>query len=57
MSGTADKIEGEYDKAAGKVKEETGEALDDKELENKGKAQQVEGHVNKAKGEVKDALD
>lgn len=57
MGGTSDKIEGSYDKAAGKVKEEVGEATNDRDLEAEGRAQQVEGEFEKAKGKVKDALD
>lgn len=57
MSGTKDKAKGKYDQVAGKIKEETGDAFDDHEMEAEGKAQQVKGHINETKGKVKDALD
>ena len=46
-----------YNKAAGKVKEEVGEAFDDKSLEAKGHAQQAKGRAQKAVGDAKDALE
>ena len=57
MSGTKDKAKGKYDQIAGKIKEETGDVLDDQKMENEGKAQQVKGHVSETIGKVKSALD
>ncbi|NNC36471.1 MAG: CsbD family protein [Hyphomonadaceae bacterium] len=45
------------DKAAGKVKEEVGEATDDKSLEAEGRLQQLKGKAKKVVADVKDALD
>ncbi len=56
MSGTKDKIKGKYDQVAGKIKEETGDALDNDKMENEGKLQKAKGHLNESKGKVKDAL-
>jgi uncharacterized protein YjbJ (UPF0337 family) len=55
MSGKSDKAEGRKDKVAGKLKEETGDALDDKDLETRGKAQKVKGDLKERKGTLKDA--
>jgi uncharacterized protein YjbJ (UPF0337 family) len=52
-----DKVKGKYDQAAGKIKEKTGDVLDDHEMEAEGKAQQVKGHVKETIGKIKDALD
>ena len=57
MSGTKDKAKGKYDQTVGKIKEETGDAIDDDEMEAEGQAQRVKGHVNETKGKAKDALD
>ena len=50
-------IKGAANKVVGKIKEETGDALDDKSLELKGKAQQVKGDVQNAVGDAKDAVE
>lgn len=55
-SSTTDKMKGKKDQAVGKVKEETGKAVGNNELKNKGKVQQVKGHAEEAKGKIKDAL-
>ena len=39
------KLEGKKDKAVGKVKEVTGKAVDNEELERKGKNQQTKGKI------------
>lgn len=39
------KLEGKKDKAVGKVKEVTGKAVDNEELERKGKNQQTKGEI------------
>ena len=56
MSSTEDRAKGKVNQAAGKVKEEVGDALGDGSLESRGKAQQVKGHVQEASGKIKDAL-
>jgi uncharacterized protein YjbJ (UPF0337 family) len=56
MSGKSDKFEGQKDKVKGNVKEKTGKALDDKELESEGKVDKVKGDLKERKGNVKDAV-
>jgi uncharacterized protein YjbJ (UPF0337 family) len=56
MSSTEDRAKGKINQAAGKVKEEVGDALNDSSLESRGKAQQVKGHVQEATGKIKDSL-
>jgi len=50
-------IKGAANKAAGKIKEVTGDALDNKKMELKGKAQQVKGDAQNAVGDAKDAVE
>ena len=56
-----DQVKGRVDQAVGKVKEETGELLNDKELENKGLAEKNAGKVQAEYGnlkeDVKDGID
>lgn len=52
----SEKIKSAANKAAGKFREETGDALGNKEMELKGKAQQVKGDAQKAIGDAKDAI-
>ncbi len=55
MSTTSDStIKGKFDEVAGKVKQATGEAINDQSLANKGAAQQVKGHAEQAWGSVKE---
>ena len=56
MSSTEDKAKGKLNQAAGKVKEEVGDALGDGSMENRGKGQQVKGHVQEATGKIKESL-
>ncbi len=49
-------IKSAANKIAGTVKEKAGEALDDKELQAKGKAQKAKGHAQDAVGDIKDAV-
>jgi uncharacterized protein YjbJ (UPF0337 family) len=55
MAGEKDRAEGTWDKAKGQVKEATGKATDDENLEAEGKKDQLKGGVKKAAGKVKDA--
>ena len=57
MAGERDRTEGTWDKAKGKVKEATGKAVNDPDLEAEGKRDQVKGGVEKATGKVKDAAE
>lgn len=56
-----DELKGKAEKAKGYVKEETGEILDDPELEAEGKAERAGGKLReefgKAKEKVNDAAD
>ena len=52
----ADKAKDKAQAAKGKVKKETGKALDDPYLEGEGKADQVKGNMKQAGEKVKDAF-
>lgn len=56
-----DQVKGRIDRATGKVKEEAGDAMDDKRMENEGRAQKHTGHVQSKVGDaaekVRDKLD
>ena len=55
MSAT-DKAKDKAQAAKGKVKKETGKAVDDPVLEGEGKAEQVKGNLKQAGEKVKDAF-
>ena len=55
MSAT-DKAKDKAQAAKGKVKKETGKAVDDPVLEGEGKADQVKGNLKQAGEKVKDAF-
>ena len=55
MSAT-DKAKDEAQAAKGRIKKETGKALDDPYLEGEGKADQVKGNMKQAGEKVKDAF-
>lgn len=46
-------LEGKWEQAKGKVKEEAGKATDDQSLKNEGKADQAEGKIKEGIGEAK----
>ena len=50
---TKDKIEGTLREAKGKVKEETGKAVGNPDLEDRGTGEKVAGKVQKKVGDVK----
>jgi uncharacterized protein YjbJ (UPF0337 family) len=50
-----DKAKDKAEAAKGKVKKETGKALNDPVMEGKGKAEQVKGDLKQAGEKVKDA--
>jgi uncharacterized protein YjbJ (UPF0337 family) len=52
-SSTQDKVEGTAKEAVGKVKEETGKAIGNPELRDRGTAQKLAGKVERKVGEVK----
>ncbi len=49
-------IKGAGDKLAGKTKQAAGEAIDNKEMQAKGKVQELKGKALDKIGDVKDAL-
>lgn len=54
--GTNDKFDAKADELKGKVKETTGRATDDRDLEAEGKGDQVKGNLKQAAEKVKDAF-
>ena len=51
-----DQTEGKAKDIGGKVKEEVGNAVGNKDLEREGQADQVEGKVQKGVGDIKEDL-
>ncbi len=49
-----DQVKGRIDQAVGKIKEETGELLNDKQLEERGRAEKTGGKVQAEYGNVKE---
>lgn len=56
MGEFVDKVKGNLNDAAGKVKEAIGEATGDKQTEAEGETQQLKGEGQKLKGTIKGAL-
>ena len=52
-SSTTDKVKGMAKEVAGKVKEETGKAIGNRNLQDRGAAEKVAGKVERKVGEVK----
>ena len=52
-SSTHDKAEGRTKEAVGKVKEETGKAIGNRDLQDRGAAEKVGGKVERKGGDVK----
>lgn len=50
-------IKGAADKLAGKAKQAAGDAIDNKEMQAKGKVQELKGKALDKVGDVKDALE
>ena len=50
---TSDRVEGNYDQAAGNVKSTAGDLTGDRELQAKGTLQNLEGKVEEGLGNVK----
>ena len=55
-SSTHDKVEGGAKEAIGKVKEKTGKAIGDQDLQDRGTAENVGGKVERKIGDVKKVL-
>ncbi len=56
-SGSRDEVEGSVKNLAGKLKEGTGKALGNHDMEARGQAERVEGSVQKKVGEIKKVFD
>jgi len=56
-SSTTDKIEGEFHKVKGKIKEKVGQVIDNPDLESEGKSENLSGKVQKKVGQVKEVLE
>ncbi|MEV0550426.1 CsbD family protein [Nocardia salmonicida] len=54
--GIADKAKNKADELAGKAKEATGRATDDRKLENEGRGDQAKSNLKDAGEKVKDAF-
>ena len=52
-SSTQDKIKGRAKEVAGKVKEETGKAIGNPDLRDRGTAEKIDGKVERKVGDVK----
>ena len=50
-------MSGEFDKAAGRVKQAAGDLTDNKDLKNEGKKDEAAGKMKDAVGSVKDKAD
>lgn len=56
MSSTTDKIKGMANEAMDNAKQGVGKALDNKEMQAKGKMQELKGEGQQLKGEAKDSI-
>ncbi|HEX5283899.1 MAG TPA: CsbD family protein [Bryocella sp.] len=54
-SGMENKTKGKLDEVAGKIKQSTGEAINNQSMANRGAAQQVKGQGEQALGSVQNA--
>ena len=55
--GLDDKIKNATEEATGKVKEKTGEAMGNPDLQDRGTAEKVEGKIQKKVGDIKKVFD
>ncbi len=56
-SSTKDKLEGKFHELKGKVKEKTGQVINNPDLEAEGKSENIAGKVQKKIGQIKDVLE
>lgn len=56
-SGSRDKVEGSVKNLVGKIKEDAGKALGNRDLEARGRSERVEGGVQKKVGAIKQVFD
>ena len=57
MGSFEDKVKGNANSAAGKIKQGVGKATDNDRLRGEGAVQEGKGEAQKAKGKAKEALD
>jgi uncharacterized protein YjbJ (UPF0337 family) len=50
---TKDKVQGQYEETKGKVKEQTGKALGDREMEKRGRQEKTGGQIREKVGQIK----
>jgi uncharacterized protein YjbJ (UPF0337 family) len=55
--GNQDQLEGKWDQATGKVKEEIGDATDNERMEREGQADQIKGNVQEGVGDIKEGVE
>ncbi|MGB5984088.1 MAG: CsbD family protein [Desulfobacterales bacterium] len=55
-SSTQDKSEGKWHQLKGKIKQVTGKAVGNRDLEAEGKAENTDGKVQKKVGQIKDVV-
>ena len=55
-SSTQDKAEGKWHKLKGKIKQVTGRAVGNRDLEAEGKAEKIDGKVQEKVGQIKDVV-
>ena len=56
-SGRRDEIEGSLKNIVGKIKENTGKAVGNQNLESRGRSERIEGAVQEKVGEIKKVFD
>ena len=56
MSSTTDKIAGNANEVAGKVRQGVGDAIDDREMQANGIVQEAKGDAQQVKGDAKEKL-
>lgn len=54
---TKDKLEGKLHEVKGKVKEKTGQVINDPDLQAEGQAENLAGKVQKKLGQIKDVFE
>jgi uncharacterized protein YjbJ (UPF0337 family) len=56
-SSTKDQVKGKYHEIKGKIKEETGDLIDDPKMEAEGASEKIAGKAQKKLGDVKDVFE
>jgi uncharacterized protein YjbJ (UPF0337 family) len=55
--GNQDQLEGKWDQATGKVKEEIGDATDNERMEREGQLDQAQGNIKEGIGDVREKVE